>query len=900
MLKQGIYLVVAFLILFGTTVISIADTKGKEIGLEDLKQFIEDEIKEDSIKNIKKKAKEKKEVKLKTKKKKKKKLKTTPKTTKYSVVIEVNDNQLGYTSAKQFLVSKGEKITLLATPFDKAQFQKWTGNIKIKNSFNNKLDFIVNKNLKLKANFIPNKVTLVVNDQFNQTTKVSKEYPYDSYIEWETKSPYYITDKIRYITPTKKVKTRLKKNTVVNVKWIKQFFVEIPKSDSYKIVGQPTGWVNKNELIKLEIKLIDPSLKFIGWKGIKRDRIYGGNPMQLKVSSPRFLKPIIEVKKVKVQFLSIDGEIKPYAKGLYISKGSVVTWENPQNKMIGKGIRLNSRDSQGGKIIAEKDLLINPDWFKEFKISTYTIKDDEKYLSAVSWQKQGHRTVILADQEIKGAKFAYWTGDVTRQQQYQNPLVLEPAKTPLNINAHYTTTPTNTPVKKNPIDRKISHFFTTGKMKIIKESNRKIVPLRYIDFNNNIRLYGYYPKGTVVDLKALGPKYISAFKRYNFQLEKPIVVGEDKVAKLKWHREFLVKQITNDLDNGKVLNKVEKWVKKGHKFKLNAPPIAGKTFFNWSGDVPKAYINNPFLKIIAERPLTIILNYQNLPEKIAPKFSEVLNSKAVTSTYINDWNGYGKCIKLSSLNIEAIISVKLGQVLYFGLPKETKNFLWVNTIDYSLQRGITKYTYSGQSTFVEPKEITQVALDQEDNQIDGIEPRKIKKSGNRIEMTFADKKSLNLVLKKIFILGDKAFYSKTLFLTNDSTKTSKFLIAPTIITQFSKPLSVKIHSNKIVPLSTNKGEGEKNNKSITYTIDNTNHNFKVASQDSSISLNYQNHKLNIEATKRFGSYYPNKDNIMTFFAPKNHLPYVEVAFSGGYTYLGSRTNSFSEVLWTLE
>ena len=829
--------------------------------------------------------------------------KSTPKVNKNTVTILVtsSDSTLGYVSQKEVELKKGETITITSTAFNNAKFIKWSGDTTDHQTQidNNKITFNnVQKDIQVRAHFLPLKVSFSIKDKFNRTTKVDGYYSYGSYLEWKVKTPYYITDRIRYITFKPQGQAKLKKDTIIEIKWIKQYFVEIKEDkEDYDIVGFPGGWVNADKKITFNAKIKRKFAKFSHWIGVDK-KVKNLNPLTIAISNPLIIKPYLDIKKVKVYFINENGIIAPFKEGIF-DNGTLISWNIPKNKIIKPGVRVNNYNPTGS-VTANKDLVINPDWFKQFKISTFTnIEGKKPYLSTISWQREGQSMIIKAEKKIGQKQFAYWSGDITKEQQYKNPLIIPPSNSPRKINAHYKKKIVR-PIVFNPFDSNITHTISTGSMKIITEKNDDLFPLRYLDHNGILQLYGYYPKGTIIDFKATAPIYVSYDERYNITNSSLIEIGKVKVIKFKWKKEFLVKNVLNNVTNGKVIRSIDEWAKEGEKFVFPIIPIAGKIFYNWSGSVPQPYLYNKVIEVIADKPLVINLNYQNDPYKISQIMHPFIKkAPKIALVELNNWNDYGSCIKLTTNSLEVIISVNLGQVVYYGLPKEAKNFLWANVVDKTLNKRLYEYAYNGQSIFVEPQKLARFKLKQKDSRLDGIKPTHISINNNHVELVFSRNKYLSIFVKKVFILGEKTLYTKTLFFSDSIHQSSKYLLAPSIVSKFIKPQNILLEDKKTTKLTKTKIAPTKEGKFMRYDISNY-HNFKIGSRSSNLIMDYGKHKINIITSQKASDYYPNKDSAMTFKVPKNGYNFIEVAANGSYEYINKNANSYSETAWVLD
>ncbi|WDE99051.1 hypothetical protein PQO03_14535 [Lentisphaera profundi] len=500
----------------------------------------------------------------------------------------------------------------------------------------------------------------------------------------------------RHIKPDVAVEMDMSDSRSINLQYEKQFalHVKADNPEGYGAVSIQNKWVKVGDSVTIKAKN-DDNATFNEWIGDTEGAEITGDTITIKMDRPRNIAAAFLSNNVKLQIDSKFGE--PVGSGTY-GRGSKVAWSVNSPVALNETERMVAREKTGSAVL-DDNKKISLVWEHEFLVQS-TSNGNGSVESPAGWMNHGEEITLMATPKDDNYEFVKWEG-ISDELSQTNPVTI---------------------AVDGGVDAKAIFL-------------KKEFDLKINSAHGEITGTGLHARGSEVTWSVSSPtEDIKGIRFLAVPATGTTVLDSDQEINVNWVEQVLVKVIKKSGDGQELLGTY--WLNKGDSIdNITVPVKDGETFF-WAGDIQTAQIENAEVDIIADKPKTVIADFNpkpntltitsnegqvisetkneyyshqkatnNIPgtiynspaernvldvtplkgqikefDKIAMTHTEapdMLEKGHATITF-TDFMGWKNCISLASKELEIIVSPEVGRVVYLGTPGGKENALWVN------------------------------------------------------------------------------------------------------------------------------------------------------------------------------------------------------------------------------
>ena len=285
---------------------------------------------------------------------------------------------------------------------------------------------------------------------------------------------------------------------------------------------------------------------------------------------------------------------------------------------------------------------------------------------------------------------------------------------------------------------------------------------------------------------------------------------------------------------------------------------------------------------------------------------------------IVDYKGWKKCVRLSTEFIQVIIAPQVGRVVYMGSPDGEENVLWVNEDYYGekFTRAEAEQEWhdvGGSRVWVAPQEINRVLLKREfppAYEFDGSPVRNVITSGGKVTLQTPLSKQTGCSIERIFELKQNRLYIKTSLISSTEGDQHIYTLGPKTLTQFQRPEAITFgrsiyldqHPEGYLVLNGAAPEVSKNDEGkhtfkVPTDLDTS---WEIGTHSSYLQMEFPSYNVTAVAMLEPGSEVCKKNTNIQIYSPEAPVDFVEVSHIGTMGKIEEGTKTTSEVIWIFE
>ena len=541
---------------------------------------------------------------------------------------------------------------------------------------------------------------------------------------------------VRHIKPDVAVEVDMTNSREISLQYEKQFalHVKADNPEGYGSVSVQNKWVKVGDTVTIKANN-DDNATFHEWVGDIEGAEVTGDTITIKMDRPRNIAAAFLSNNVKFNIDSKFG--KPEGSGTY-ERGSKVAWSVNSPVELSENERMVAREKSGSAVLNDNHN-ITLEWEHEFLVQSSS-NGNGSVESPAGWLAHGEEITLMATPKDDQFEFVKWEG-ITEELAQTNPVTIT-------------------------VDGAVN-----AKAIFLKKEFNLNVNSEY----GEITGAGAHARGSEVTWSVSSPtEDIKGTRFIAVPATGTVTIDSDKEVTVNWVEQVLVKVIKKSGDGQELLGTY--WLNKGDSVdNITVPVKDGESFF-WAGDIQTANVEDSEVDIVADKPKTVIADFNPKPNTLTIKSNEgevvseskneyyshqkaknnipgtIYNSPAERNVLdvaplkeqiqehdkialshaeapdmlekghakidFTEYMGWKNCIRMASKELEIIISPDVGRVIYMGTPGGKENTLWLNEDlagqSFSKGEALSQWNdVGGSRVWVAPVELNHMLLKRE-------------------------------------------------------------------------------------------------------------------------------------------------------------------------------------------